>query len=1030
MKIKNLVTCIVPLLFFTINLSAQERTMISTSQVRMTTYPFSDPDPLPSNQKIYPYFRFDGFSNKSIQKDWKVITLENEYIRVEIMPEIGGKIWSAYDKVNKRNYIYNNAVVKFRDIAMRGPWTSGGIEANYGVIGHTPNTSTPVDYLTKNNPDGSASCFIHTLDLISRTRWTLEIILEKDKAYFSTKSFWSNNNPIEQTYYTWMNLGVPTKEDLQFIYPGNKYIGHDGKEFSWPIDPKGNNLSNYKENAFGGSKSYHVLGAPSNVFGAYYQTTDQGMVRYANREEKLGKKIFLWAQSGSGNIWENLLTDNSGQYAEIQSGRLFNQNAYTSSETPFKQTSFLPYQSDRWEEYWIPFKGVGKPTAVNLIAAFNIQQIGKKLIVKIDPKQEISDTLLILDENGNLLGSSFITGKIGSPLNTEIILSNKKTPKSIILKGTQLDIDLNTQVLSRPTVGKTLQNDLDSLVLLGRDLLRFHLFAEAEPVINKTYKVAPNRLDVLLSMIKLNWFKMDYLKAYDLSTKALAIDTYDPEANYYYGLLAKELGKYYDALDGFQVASMNPHWRTASYIELSKLSLGRSDFKQAKQYVQKAMLNGQDSPELLQILYLSYSHLNEGKEASNTLAKLRKMDPLNPFLNFEEYWLKKEKQLKQHFLDQIQQELRIEAFLELAIWYQKIGFTEKAITILEIAPQNIETLYWLAWLNQDNSNEAKWITLAEKADLDFVFPFREESNKVLNWVAQNHNHWKSSYLQAVLLRNRNQANKSFEILTNNLNEKVSFAPYFTLLSQLNTAKDISKSISYLNQAIKIDSKEWRYGKLLSNLYLKNKDYENALTISSSYYKVNPNNYILGMNYVKMLLLNGKYTEAEKILSTLEILPFEGATDGHRYFEQAKLMLAYQAWQNKNYGQAHAKIKESRLWPTNLGVGEPYDAEKQEILADWLSYHLLKTKDKSKANSRLIKIIQSKKPAQKSLIIIQAVANELLGNKEKAVQLETELLNEKDPFIEKLSKQIKHENLETYWPKIISMIYQGEDQRMF
>nr|WP_257092266.1 DUF5107 domain-containing protein [Sphingobacterium sp. E70] len=199
-----------------------------------------------------------------------------------------------------------------------------------------------MDYLLQEHADGSVSCFIHAFDLLSRSNWTMEIRLEKDKGYFSTRSFWSNSNAVEQPYYTWMNLGVAAGEDLKFLYPGNKYIGHDGDAHSWPIDDKGRDLSNYRENAFGSSKSYHVLGAHSKAFGVYYKDRDNGMARYALREDKLGKKIFLWSQAGDGQIWEKLLTDQSGQYVEIQSGRLFNQNVPSSSLTPFKQIGFAP----------------------------------------------------------------------------------------------------------------------------------------------------------------------------------------------------------------------------------------------------------------------------------------------------------------------------------------------------------------------------------------------------------------------------------------------------------------------------------------------------------------------------------------------------------------------------------------------------------------------------------------------------------------------------------------------------------------
>src|SRR3954468_14822164 len=214
-----------------------------------TTYPFSDPNPIPAIGKIYPYFRYDGFTDKPIQKAWKVVELENEYIKLMILPEIGGKIWAAIEKSTGKPFTYYNHVVKFRDVAMRGPWTSGGIEPNYGIIGHTPNCATPVDYVTINRKDGSVSCVIGVLDLLTRTSWRIDINLPKNKAYFTTNSFWYNSSEFEQPYYTWMNTGIKAAGNLEFIYPGTKYLGHEGEYRDWPVNKEnGKNISFYENN--------------------------------------------------------------------------------------------------------------------------------------------------------------------------------------------------------------------------------------------------------------------------------------------------------------------------------------------------------------------------------------------------------------------------------------------------------------------------------------------------------------------------------------------------------------------------------------------------------------------------------------------------------------------------------------------------------------------------------------------------------------------------------------------------------------
>jgi hypothetical protein len=240
---KNSLTVLPLLILSCFIVTGQQVATIKESLKVFTTYPFSDPDPIPEMGKTYPYFRFDSYTNTPVQKQWKVVELENNYLKVMIMPEIGGKIWSVIEKSTGKSFVYYNHTVKFRDIGMRGPWTSGGIEPNYGIIGHTPNTATPVDYTTIHKADGSVSCIIGVLDLLTRTTWRIDINLPKDKAYITTSSFWYNASPFEQPYYTWMNTGLKASGNLEFIFPGTKYIGHSGEYSDWPINKEnGKNL--------------------------------------------------------------------------------------------------------------------------------------------------------------------------------------------------------------------------------------------------------------------------------------------------------------------------------------------------------------------------------------------------------------------------------------------------------------------------------------------------------------------------------------------------------------------------------------------------------------------------------------------------------------------------------------------------------------------------------------------------------------------------------------------------------------------
>lgn len=889
------------------------------------TYPFSDPDPIPATDKLYPYFRFDGFSSKGILKQWKVIDLENDYIKVQIMPEIGGKVWSAYDKVHQKDFLYDNEVVKFRDIAMRGPWVSGGIEANYGIIGHTPNSATPTDYFVRNNKNGSVSCFVSALDLLTRTRWVLEIKLEKDKAYFITKSYWFNSTNEERPYYTWMNAGIPAGNDLKFLYPGNKYIGHDGISHSWPIDNQGRDLSIYSENSFGDSKSYHVMGTYSNYFGAIWEDDDFGMIRYSNRDDKLGKKIFLWAQSDSGKIWEDLLTDSSGQYVEIQSGRLFNQNVFSSSLTPFKQIGFKPYSDESWIEYWYPFGGIKGFTGANVMGALNVKANEKNLEVRISPVQYVQDSIKVFNEEGKVIASSKISVTPLKPEHLTLDLPEAELPSMLTIDGLQISLESKEfKTLSRP---EAINSELDlnsayGLFLEGRDFYRFRNYRKAEEKIKSSLRKNSAFAPALVEMAKHKLRKMEYDSAFYYSRKALSIDTYDGDANYYYGISALKINQFYDAKDGFEVAGLTSAFRNAAYTSLSRMYLAEKDLLNAKKYALKALQANPNNLEVLKLLYVIARLEDNTTSKDEILTKIRSLNPLDHFIRFEKYYQDQSKEHKQEFLGLIKNEMPIETFLELAIWYANLNLVSESIRVLEIAPNNAESFYWLAWLNRGKEISTKYLSQADSGSLDFVFPFREESAQVFSWaISMNTKSWRPVYLLALIHDFRGNREEAAALL--NKFDQVDHAPFYIVKARVNDgeANEIKKDL--INNAVILQPTEWRYKRIYAQVLFQDGEATKAIKLLEDTYKKDKGNYVVGLDLVKMMIKENQYNRAEKILSNINLLPFEGASDSRKMYRQTKLMLAYMAMERKRYSEAIAKIEESEEWPTHLGVGKPY-----------------------------------------------------------------------------------------------------------
>lgn len=932
---------------------AQQNTVVREYKKVFTTYPFSDPDPVPKpDSKIYPYYRFDGFTDAPVQKEWKVVELENDYIKLTILPEVGGKIWSATEKSTGKDFIYNNHVIKFRDIAMRGPWTSGGVEANYGIIGHTPNCATPVDYTIIKKEDGSISCVIGVLDLLTLTSWRLDINLQKDKAYFTTSSFWFNATALEQPYYTWMNTGLKAAGNLEFIYPGNNYLGHNGEYSDWPINKQnGRNLSFYDNNNFGGPKSYHVFGKYTDFFGAYWHTDEFGMGRYSNHDDKAGKKIWIWGLSQQGMIWEKLLTDTDGQYVEVQSGRLFNQSAETSMLTPFKHRSFSPYQSDTWTEYWFPVKQTKGCVKANNYGAVNVKVENGWLKIYFSPLQTINEPLEIFAD-GKKIYSKNISAK---PLvlfadSLQITVDETKLKLTIGEDKLVWNSDPAEGNINRPLeIPKGFDhNSVYGLYLQGKNYISFKDYVKAEEKLNACLQKDPLYAPALcdLAMLQIRQFK--YIDAVRTASIALSINTYDPAANYYYALANLQLGDITNAKDGFDMAATSVEYRSAAYTELAKLYFRNKEEAKAIEYAEKSLLNNQFNLESMQLLAVIYRLQKETAKANTLLNRIKTIDPLNHFVDFEKYYLENSADIKEKFTSQIQNEMPVQTYLELGIWYYELNCKAEALAVFSSAPSDPEIIYWKAFLENkpvDLNNIQPGIT----------FPFRSETAAILEKLIPANNHWMLKYHLAMILWNRNDLSKAKLLFAQCGNEPADPAFYAARAALQKDNNELAEAD--LLKAVALNKNEWRYSKLLTEHYIAQKRYAKALSIAEPFYQSHSDNYIMGMLYAKTLLLNKKFAAADAFLTKLKILPFEGATAGRQLYHEAKLMQAVSAMKNKEYKKALQFIASAKLWPVNLGVGKPYEEDIDERLEDWLNYQCYTNLgNKTAAGQSLEKII--------------------------------------------------------------------------
>jgi len=903
-----------------------------------TTYPFSNPNPAPDpTSTFYPYFRYDGFTDKAVQKEWKVVELENDFIKLLILPQVGGKIWTAIDKKNNKPFIYDNDAVKFRDIAMRGPWTSGGLEANFGIIGHTPGVATPVNYLTRKNADGSVSCIVSLLDLLTQTRWNMEINLPKEKAYFITRFFWHNGTSLAQPYYSWMNLGQKVSDSLEYIFPGNHYIFHDGKLYDFPINPENHkNISIYDQNDFGSYKSYHVTGAYSKYFGVLWQKENFGMIHYAERQAKIGKKIWIWGLSRQGMIWEKLLTDHSGQYTEIQSGRLYNQNAPESVFTPFKQFDFAPYNTDTWSEYWYPFQNTDGVAKADLNGVINIKTIDRKKVIYISPVSYINDTLKVWDNDEKLILNMPMSLKPLQSFQQPISLNNGEVIAKITLAESVVELnDSAAKILDRPLEPyKNFDwNTAYGFYLKGKYESDTRHYTLAENNIRTSLTKEPAFIPALNEMSFLQYRKMNYDSAYYYARTALSVNTYDPAANYYYGLASLKLNKIYDAEDGFEVAAITPQYRSAAYTELSKLKLRQKNYQLSFEYADKSLVNNSENISALQLQYVCARLMGNKNDQEEIKTRILDLDPMNHLIRFEEYWENKNTVNKQKFTFLIRDELPQQTYLDLAIWYSGLDLNEESKAVLEACPQkDNEILYWLAWLHRNDTDADKYLAAANNGNAYLVFPFRTATVPVMQWAIKQSPNWKSRYYLALIEAFHEHNAKALQLMEDGKAPE-DFAPFYVLRARLRTPPDTNNIRMDLLTAKRIDKDDWRYGKYLTEFMLSQHQYESALQVVEPYYKKDNGNYMAGLLYARCLLLNKNYEGAEKIFDHINILPYEGAQAAHNYYVQTKLNLALQYLKNHKYKLATRKVDEAKLWPERLGAGAPYPDMVNHTLED-------------------------------------------------------------------------------------------------
>ena len=920
----------------------RQNVSITEGYETIKTYPFSDSNPLPAMaisktvSSFYPYFMIDGYTDQAVNKNWKVVKLENDFITVTVLPEVGGKVWGAIEKSSGKEFVYLNHVMKFRAIGIRGPWTSGGIEHNFGLdLGHAPWAAASVDYIIVNNPDGSVSCVVGGLDLASRSEWRVKINVPKDKAYFETEALWFNPLPLHQAYLSWENAAFKATDDLQVYFPGNYHIGHDGLASPWPIDSKGRDLSLYKNNNFGGSKSYHVVGDYRNWFGGYWKNLSFGFGHWSPYTDAPGKKLWIWSLAREGGIWEDLLTDRDGQYIEAQSGVKLNQAAEKSGyHSPFRQLSHKPFYAETKTDYWFPVKETGGMVDANIYGTLNVKAIKDSLYVSISPLQQIEDNLVISINSNEVFSEKVNLEPMKTFRRSLVVGANSDDMLTVNLGNRKLYYSRKSEsIILRPVRTSDSIKDFNSgerLFRMGEEQNAMRNYIEAMDLYKKCVEKEPTHSEALARIAELYYRKGQYEEGIPYARAVLEFSAYDGAANYIYGTLQDKLNKTDEALEAFSIASRTMEFRSAAYAQIAAIELKKKNFEQAVNYSRKSLDFNKYNLTAASYLISANRKLNKAEKATEAFNELLQIDPLNHYARFEKYLSASDTATgRTAFQSGIQNEFPHETYLELAIQYANTGMYEEAIKALELAPAYPTVYYWLAYLYRNTSKQKseEYLNKAVAISPWLVFPFRMETMPVLEWARQQRHSWKTVYYSALIQWNNNNLIKAKELFER-CGSEPDYAPFYTsrgiLLSDDKTKQD--DVLKDFKRAILIDPKEWRTWHALSCFYESNGSFSEQFENAKTAYQRFLSNPVISVDYARAMLNVKRPKECIDVLNKTLILPQEGAREGHEIFEMANIALALNNIEQKKHKKAVEYLEQAKQFPEKLGAGKPYDPD--------------------------------------------------------------------------------------------------------
>ena len=932
------------------NLTAQVK--ISEKEWIIPTYKVSPPDKNPmffkgesyqgASKYIYPYALNDAIAIDKEDHAWKALILENEYIKLCITPEIGGKLYYGTDKTNGYNFIYKNNVVKPSNIGMLGAWVSGGIE--WCVIHHhRASTFLPVDYDLIGNNDGSKTIWIGETEPRHRMRWTIGITVYPGKSYYSAEVKIHNPTPYTNTFLYWANVAAHTNKNYQVMFPPSIQFAtyHAKNSFTnWPVSTeiynredftKGVDLSWWKNSV--NQNSYFAYDLKEDFMGGYDHGKETGTVHIGDHNIIKGAKLWEWGSGARGQATEARLTDNSGPYVEIMVG------AFSDNQPDYSW--IRPYEVKTFKQYWYPVKDIQGFKYANLNGAVNLEKReDNKVFLGFYSTQKIRKAKIVLKRKGDVVFEKV----------TEISPENTFT-RSIIIDGPFNTEDLSTEMINsennevlvsyhpvekkevgnlpeavrKPALPKDIQT-VEELYLAGSRIQQFY-----NPTLNamdyfeEALKRDPYdiRTNIAVGNNHLRNGEFNIARIYfGKAIKRLTKDYTRPstcEVFYLQGLTLKALDLYDEAIDTLYRATWDYSFHSAAYIELARISCLKGDFQKALVQINESLTTNNNNNSAINLKASILRKLGDFEGARTVLSGIIDSDPLDFRAGNENYLLALKtgdtKNYEKILTDLIRKMRDFDQnYLELAVGYLNDGLFDEAEDILHrFKGKNQEVSYYLGYIQDKHGNRAdaeKYFKTASDQSVDYGFPYRLESEKVLILASKYRPDDAKPYYYLGNLLYDKQPQKAIENWENAVTLDTSLAIAWRNLGwgYYQYSHDLAKAINAYEKAFTLKKDDPVYYAELDPLYeMNNSPIEKRSKLFES-----ANDIVRQRDdsFVREILVLNLAGESEKAVEYLNKSNFhfrEGSSRVRDITVDAHLLLGKKYLQEKKYDQALAQF---------------------------------------------------------------------------------------------------------------------------